>query len=103
MTFDSTSLPDMADLVVGILGGTGDQGKGLAYRFARAGQRVVVGSRSPERGEEAAAAIAAMPGVVGRVTGAANPAAAQASDVGIVAGPWGGDAETVASPRQQLA
>ncbi len=36
MTFDLISLPEVADLVVGILGGTGDQGKGLAYRFARA-------------------------------------------------------------------
>ncbi len=87
MTFDLISLPEVADLVVGILGGTGDQGKGLAYRFARAGQQVMVGSRSSERGEEAAAAIAAMPGVIGQVTGAANPVAAQASDVVIVAPP----------------
>ncbi len=103
MTFDSISLPEVADLVVGILGGTGDQGKGLAYRFARAGQRVVVGSRSAERGVEAAAAIAAMPGVTGTVTGAANPAAAEASDVVIVAVPWEGHAETVAALRQALA
>jgi len=103
MTFDSISLPEVADLVVGILGGTGDQGKGLAYRFARAGQRVVVGSRSAERGVEAAAAIAAMPGVTGMVTGAANPAAAEASDVVIVAVPWEGHADTVAGLRQPLA
>ena len=103
MTFDLISLPEVADLVVGILGGTGDQGKGLAYRFARAGQQVMVGSRSSERGEEAAAAIAAMPGVIGQVTGAANPVAAQASDVVIVAVPWDGHAETVASLRQPLA
>lgn len=102
MTFDSTSLPDVADLVVGILGGTGDQGRGLAYRFARAGQRVVVGSRSAERGVEAAAAIAAMPGVTGAVTGAANPEAAAAADVVIVAVPWEGHGETVASLRQPL-
>jgi NADPH-dependent F420 reductase len=102
MTFDSTSLPDVADLVVGILGGTGDQGRGLAYRFARAGQRVVVGSRSAERGVEAAAAIAAMPGVTGAVSGAANPEAAAAADVVIVAVPWEGHGETVAALRQPL-
>jgi NADPH-dependent F420 reductase len=102
MTFDSTSLPDVADLVVGILGGTGDQGRGLAYRFARAGQRVVIGSRSAERGIEAAAAIAAMPGVRGEVTGAANADAAAAADVVIVAVPWEGHGETVASLRQPL-
>ena len=103
MTFDSTSVSDAAKLVVGILGGTGDQGRGLAYRFARAGQRVVVGSRSAERGEEAAAAIAAMPGVTGQVTGAANPDAAAQADVVIIAVPWEGHAETVASLRQPLA
>jgi NADPH-dependent F420 reductase len=102
MTFDSTSLPDVADLVVGILGGTGDQGRGLAYRFARAGQRVVVGSRSAERGVEAAAAIAAMPGVTGEVTGSANPDAAAAADVVIVAVPWEGHGETVAALRPAL-
>ncbi len=103
MTFDLISLPEVADLAVGILGGTGDQGKGLAYRFARAGHRVVVGSRSAERGEAAADAIASMPGVTGNVSGAANPAAAQASDVVIVAVPWEGHADTVASLRQPLA
>jgi 8-hydroxy-5-deazaflavin:NADPH oxidoreductase len=103
MTFDMIPLPDVADLVVGILGGTGDQGKGLAYRFARAGHRVVVGSRNTERGEQAAAAIAEMPGLIGTVTGAANAAAAQASDVVVVAVPWEGHYETVASLRQPLA
>jgi 8-hydroxy-5-deazaflavin:NADPH oxidoreductase len=102
MTFDSTSLPDVADIVVGILGGTGDQGRGLAYRFARAGQRVVVGSRSLERGADAAAAIAAMPGVTGAVTGSANAEAAAAADVVIVAVPWEGHGETVAALRPAL-
>jgi NADPH-dependent F420 reductase len=47
-----------------ILGGTGDQGLGLALRFARAGRRVVIGSRKAERAEAAAAE------VTGRVPGA---------------------------------
>jgi len=103
MTFESIPLPEVADLAVGILGGTGDQGKGLAYRFARAGQRVLVGSRSTERGEAAAAAIASMIGVTGTVSGAANPEAARSSDVVIVAVPWEGHAATVASLRPSLA
>ncbi len=45
----------MADKeLVAILGGTGDQGLGLAYRFAAAGRRVVIGSRKPDRAEAAA-------------------------------------------------
>ena len=43
---------------IAVVGGTGPQGKGLAYRFAKHGHDVVVGSRSVERAQEAAAAIA---------------------------------------------
>jgi len=103
MPFDWKTLPDVVGLTVGILGGTGDQGRGLAYRFARAGQRVVIGSRSAERGEGAAREIAAMPGVLGTVSGSDNARAATASDVAIVAVPWDGHADTVAALREPLA
>lgn len=46
---DPWALPDVSHLVVGVLGGTGDQGRGLAYRLARAGQRVILGSRAADR------------------------------------------------------
>ena len=39
---------------IAILGGTGDQGLGLALRFAKAGRSVVIGSRKRERAEQAA-------------------------------------------------
>jgi NADPH-dependent F420 reductase len=103
MTFDSLHLPDVADLTVGILGGTGDQGRGLAYRLARAGQRIVIGSRTPERASVAAAEISAMTASVGTVSGGANADAAAASDVVIVAVPWAGHAELVSALRPQLA
>jgi NADPH-dependent F420 reductase len=102
MTFDSNTLPEVVRLTVGILGGTGDQGRGLAYRFARAGHRVVIGSRSAERGAQAAAEIAALAGVTGEVVGAGNAEAAQLADIVIVAVPWAGHAETVASVRGPL-
>ncbi len=37
---------DAADLIVGVLGGTGDQGRGLAYRLGDAGNPAIIGSRS---------------------------------------------------------
>src|SRR5881392_3478530 len=46
---DPWDLPDVSGLVVGVLGGTGAQGRGLAVRLAAAGQQVVIGSRSAER------------------------------------------------------
>src|SRR6266705_165293 len=46
--------PSVDGLVIGILSGTGDQGRGLARRFALAGHPVIIGSRSPERAAAAA-------------------------------------------------
>jgi len=84
-------LPDVSGLVVGVLGGTGEQGRGLAVRLAAAGQQVVIGSRVAERAQSAAAEI-------GRgVTGAGNAACAAASDVLIVAVPYEGHRDLLVS------
>ncbi len=92
----SESQPDVSGLVVGILGGTGDQGRGLALRLARVGQRVVVGSRSEQRAADAA-------GAVGHgVTGAANEGCARQADLVIVAVPYDGHAELLGSLRESL-
>src|SRR5438876_11768220 len=79
--------PGVDGLVVGVLGGTGPQGRGLANRWAAAGQQVVLGSRSAER----AAAVAAEIGL--GVRGVDNAACARASDVVVVAVPWDGHEE----------
>ncbi len=102
MSFDASVLPDVSGTTVGILGGTGDQGRGLAYRFSRAGLRVLVGSRSAERGAAIAAEIAALPGA-GAVTGGANESVAAGADVVVVAVPWEGHRATLAGLRDQLA
>jgi NADPH-dependent F420 reductase len=107
MSFDPTTLPDVSDLTVGILGGTGPQGRGLAYRFVRAGQKVRIGSRSADRGAQAAAEIAKMPGVVSgpvngnHVSGGDNAYACDA-DVVIVAVPWEGHGDLLASLAGEL-
>jgi len=100
---DANALPDVSGLSVGILGGTGDQGRGLAYRLARAGQRVVIGSRAASRGEVAAAALSALAGVPAGVLTGGDNAAACATDVVIVAVPWKGHAELLAGLRDNLA
>nr|MDT0665993.1 NADPH-dependent F420 reductase [Micromonospora sp. DSM 115978] len=84
----------------GILGGSGPQGRGLALRFAMAGNRVVIGSRSAEKGEAAAAELR---GAGRRVDGADNAGAAEAADVVIVAVPWEGHGDLLASLRKELA
>ena len=84
-------------LTIGILGGTGPQGRGLARRLAEAGHPIVLGSRSVERAAQTAESI----GVDG-VTGGSNEAAA-AADLVIVTVPYDGHADLLTSLAGQLA
>lgn len=100
---DPFALPDVAGGVVGIIGGTGEQGRGLALRWAMAGQRVVIGSRDPQRAEIAAAELSALAGVAaGAVSGSDNATAAGA-DLVVIAVPWAAHADTVTELALQLA
>jgi len=85
-------------VIIGILGGTGPQGRGLARRFATAGHQVVLGSRSPER----AASVAAGYTDVGRVSGTSNADAAAAADLAVVTVPYEGHAELLIALRAEL-
>jgi NADPH-dependent F420 reductase len=97
MTSAATPAPDPTTQRVAVLGGTGEQGRGLARRLALAGCRVVLGSRDAAR---ASAAAAELPG---EVTGADNAAAAAQADVVIVAVPWDGHRELLSSLAGELA
>ena len=94
-------MTDVTELTVGVFGGTGPQGKGLALRWARAGIQVVLGSRSAERGAAAAAALREEAGV-DRVRGLDNAGAAAAADLVLVAVPWEGHGALLESVREQL-
>jgi 8-hydroxy-5-deazaflavin:NADPH oxidoreductase len=89
----------VAGLVVGVLGGTGDEGRGLARRLALAGQRVIIGSRDAARAAAAAATIGSPP----QVTGAGNEDVAAAADMVIVAVPWEGHRDLLAALARPLA
>ncbi|KAB2972436.1 MULTISPECIES: NADPH-dependent F420 reductase [unclassified Streptomyces] len=93
---DPWDLPDVSGLVVGVLGGTGPQGKGLAYRLALAGQKVIIGSRAAERAQAAAEELGH------GVEGADNAETARRSDIVIVAVPWDGHGKTLESLREEL-
>jgi hypothetical protein len=90
-------MTDVSHLVLAVLGGTGEQGRGLARRFAMAGHRVVIGSRAAERAAQAAE------GLPGEVSGASNADAAAAADVVIVAVPWDGHKELLTELAPVLA
>ncbi len=86
---------------IAILGGTGDQGLGLALRFAAAGQQVVIGSRKLDRALEAAENVAKQ--VEGaKVTGRENAEATAGSGIVILSVPFEHTAGTVKSIREQL-
>ena len=88
--------PSVDGLVIGILGGTGDQGRGLAFRFARAGYPVIVGSRSGERARSAASQIGQ--GVQGMANrDAARGASVVVNDLGGGVGGGGADAGPASS------
>jgi len=86
---------------VGILGGTGPQGRGLARRLAAAGHDVLIGSRTPERAELIAADYGQPPGS-GSVTGGSNSDAATAGLV-IITVPYDGHADLLSSLTTELA
>jgi NADPH-dependent F420 reductase len=85
---------------IAVIGGTGPQGKGLGYRFARHGHTVVVGSRAAEKGQAAAdQVIERLAGTAGagEVLGAANAEACEGADVVLLAVPYDGHDELVAT------
>lgn len=82
--------------VIGIIGGTGDLGSGLAKAWAAAGYRVVIGSRSEERAQEIAASLG------DGVEGASNLSAAKAGDVVVLAVPFASHNATIEEIRPVL-
>ena len=91
----------MSDQPIAILGGTGDQGLGLALRFCAAGRRVVIGSRKSERALEAAENVAKQ--VEGaQVEGRENAAATAGAGIVILSVPFEHTAGTVKSIKQAL-
>jgi len=77
---------------IAILGGTGPAGMGLALRWARAGETVVVGSRDARRAEDAAERIRKKAGNQVKITGMENFAACAATDLLVLTVPFEGQA-----------
>jgi 8-hydroxy-5-deazaflavin:NADPH oxidoreductase len=84
-----------------IIGGTGALGYGLAVRLARAGQTIVIGSRKPERAEEAATRLReAVPGV--EVEGIQNGEAAKRGPIVFLTVPFRAQSETLTNLKEAL-
>jgi NADPH-dependent F420 reductase len=87
---------------IAVLGGTGDQGYGLALRWVKAGERVIIGSRVAERAEEAARKIREALGGEGEVEGRENPRAVAESDIVVISVPFSAQAPTLKGCRDSF-
>jgi NADPH-dependent F420 reductase len=102
LTIYSAAVPPSPTDPVAIIGASGALGFGLAVRFSRAGVPVVIGSRVPERAQEAVErTIAAVPG--SSCSGLSNEDAARAASVVILSVPFRNHAETLANLKHALA
>lgn len=77
---------------IAIIGGTGPAGMGLALRWVRAGETVIIGSREEGRAKQAAAAIQRRMADQVKVTGMENSAACAAADILMLTVPFEGQA-----------
>jgi len=77
---------------IAIIGGTGPQGMGLALRWARAGETVIIGSRDAARAQQAAQMIQKRAGLRAQVSGLENSAAVAATDLLVLTVPFEGAA-----------
>lgn len=77
---------------IAIIGGTGPQGMGLALRWARSGETVIIGSRDAVRAQQAAQALEKRVGSTARVSGLENATAVAATDLLVLTVPFEGAA-----------
>ncbi len=88
--------------IVAVIGGTGVEGSGLVLRFAKAGLRVLIGSRNPEKAQATAREVAAQ-AAAGEVTGHTNPDAVSKAAIVILTVPLSAQVETLKSVRDSFA
>jgi NADPH-dependent F420 reductase len=80
------------DRTIAVIGGTGPEGMGLALRWARAGENVVIGSRDPQRAREVAAQLASRAGENARIQGMENAEAVAVAEIIVLTVPFSGQA-----------
>jgi NADPH-dependent F420 reductase len=93
----SPNLPTIA-----VLGGTGREGKGLAFRWAKAGYRILIGSRSPEKAKAVALELLDLLGGNAIVEGTTNLNAAQAADIVVLTVPYTAHRPTLQVVKEAL-
>jgi NADPH-dependent F420 reductase len=88
-------MPSDPKPVIAILGGSGKEGSGLAFRWAHHGYQVIIGSRSAERAQAAAEELNLLLNRTGAVRGCDNLSAAQAAEIVVLTVPFAAQKATV--------
>jgi NADPH-dependent F420 reductase len=87
---------------IGIIGGTGREGRGLGYRWAKAGHKIIIGSRNEEKALAAVAELMERLQGVGDVSGTTNDKAVQACDIAVLTVPFSAHRDTLAGLKEAL-
>lgn len=89
-------------MTIAVLGGTGKEGKGLAYRWAKAGYKILIGSRTPEKAVTTASELMEMLEGASSVVGTSNREAAELADMVVLSVPYAAHRETLESVKDVL-
>ena len=89
-------------LTIAVLGGTGKEGKGLAYRWAKAGYRILIGSRTSEKAVKAASEIMELLEGSPSVVGATNREVAEQANIVVITVPYSAHRATLENVRDVL-
>ena len=89
-------------LSIAVLGGTGKEGKGLAFRWAKAGYNVHIGSRDAAKAEIAAKEVLGLLEGEASVSGMSNLEAAKKSDITVLTVPYSAHKETLEALKTEL-
>ena len=87
--------------MIGFIGGTGPEGRGLALRFALAGEEVLIGSRDADRATAAADSVREISPSIS-IGGGMNAEVASNSDTVVIAVPYSAQKPTLESLREVL-
>jgi len=89
-------------MTIAVLGGTGKEGKGLAFRWAKAGYQVLIGSRSPEKAIGTASEIVQLLDGASSTVGMTNLEAVKQANIVVLTVPYSAHRETLVSIKDEM-
>ena len=87
---------------IAIIGGTGREGQGLAYRWVQAGHRILIGSRTAEKAEAAVASLLEKLEGKGELQGMTNAEAVSQAEIAVLTVPFAAHKETLEGLKEEL-